>query len=295
MSLVSIVICTYNRASLLRATLERCLALEPPRGGAYEVVVVDNNSTNDTRRVVEAFAAVRPDLVRCIDERRPGLAYARNAGVRAARGSIICCTDDDCVPSLDWIAAAAEAFARDEELALIGGRVELADPLDAPIGVRTGLKPLPIRTPTEAFDHMIGCNLSFRRQAFDRIGGYDGRFGRPGGVTGDDADFVIRALRRGLAAAYRPEVLVLHHHGRRTAVAIRATKRSYARGRGAVYCKHVMRGDPGVLKSAYWEMRQSLERVLRWRRDPSTAREAADHLRNLVSGGAYFLARSLRG
>jgi glycosyltransferase involved in cell wall biosynthesis len=293
MNLVSIVVCTFNRTASLRATLQRCLALEPPPDGRYEVVVVDNGATDDTRAVIETFVQERPDVVRHVCERKRGLAYARNVGVRASRGSIICCTDDDCLPSTDWVAAAARAFARDERLALVGGRVELADAQDAPIGVRTGSVPLPVHTPADALVHMIGCNLSFRRHAFDRIGGYDGRFGRPGGVTGDDADFVIRALRHGLAAAYRPEVLVLHHHGRRTADAVRAAQRSYCRGRGAVYCKHVIRGNLGVARTVYWEMRQLLSRVARWRRDPPAAREAAIQLRNLFGGSAYFLSRSL--
>lgn len=295
MILVSVVVCTYNRATSLHASLESCLSLEPPKGGAYEIVVVDNRSTDDTQRIVQAFVAARPGLVRCIREPRQGLAYARNAGVRAARGSIICCTDDDCLPAPDWIAAAGEAFARDERLSVVGGRVELGDALDTPIGVRAGLAPRPVRTPAEAFDHMIGCNLSFRRQAFDLIGGYDGRFGRPGGVTGDDIDFVIRALLRGLAVAYRPELLIRHRHGRRTAAAVRAANRSYARGRGAVYCKYLLRGDLDVLRPAYWEALRSLAAALRWRRAPAVAREAAIHLQDLASGGAYFLARSLWG
>lgn len=295
MTVASIVVCTYNRAASLRATLERCLALEPPGGGDYEIVVVNNNSSDDTRQVIEAAMTARPDLVRCIDEPRQGLSYARNAGVRAARGGIICCTDDDCLPSPDWVAAVAEALARNAELAIVGGRVELADARDAPIGTRTGLEPRPVRTPAEAFESMIGCNLSFRRQVFDLIGGYDDRFGRPGGVPCDDVDFVIRALRRGLAAAYRPEVLVHHRHGRRTPETVRATRRSYARGRGAAYCKHLLRGDVEVLRCAYWEARRSLGQALRWRRDPGAAREAATHLRDLANGGAYFIARSLLG
>jgi glycosyltransferase involved in cell wall biosynthesis len=293
--LVSIVVCTYNRAASLRATLERCVALEPPPGGAYEIVVVNNNSTDDTGQVIRRFTSARLDLVRSVDERKQGLAYARNAGVRAARGSIICCTDDDCLPSPDWIAAAAAAFARDEGLALVGGRVELGDALDTPIGVRTGLTPRHVRTPAGALEHMMGCNLSFRRQAFDLIGGYDDRFGRPGGVTCDDTDFIIRALRRGLGVAYRPDVLVFHHHGRRTPADVRATRRGYTRGRGALYCKHVLRGDVDVLRLAYWEVRPALGRALRWRRDPETAREAVLQLRTLAGGGAYFFARSLWG
>src|SRR5262245_17872226 len=89
----SIVIATYNRASDLPATL-RSLARLSPRG-SWEVIVVDNNSTDDTRQVVEDCATSFPVRLRCLFEREQGRSPALNAGIRVARGDIIVTTDDD--------------------------------------------------------------------------------------------------------------------------------------------------------------------------------------------------------
>src|SRR5438105_3335543 len=99
---ISVVISTYNRCGWLSGALESVLAQET--GGArYEVIVVDNNSTDQTREVVEAFMARGQANLRYVFEGQQGLSYARNAGIAAARAPLIAFTDDDVRAARDWV------------------------------------------------------------------------------------------------------------------------------------------------------------------------------------------------
>ena len=97
----SVVIATYNRAADLRSTLASLAGLHPD--GAWEVIVVDNNSTDDTRRAVEEAARAFPVECRYLVERQQGRSPALNAGIRAARGEIVVTTDDDVRVPADWL------------------------------------------------------------------------------------------------------------------------------------------------------------------------------------------------
>jgi GT2 family glycosyltransferase len=278
---LSIVVCTYNRADQLRRCLEALARMTPPRRGPCEVIVVDNNSSDATPAVVEAFRTDAGHPVRYVFERRQGLAYARNTGIRASAAPLVACTDDDCLPAPDWAATLVNEFAGDCSLAVLGGRVDLYDACDAALGIRTTTERRCVDSVSDVFALMIGCNLAFRRDVFTALGGYDVRFGRPGGTTGDDVDFVYRAVRRGFSVMYSPRSLVLHAHGRRTPPDIRATQRMYARGKGAFFGKHVSAGDWRLLRNARWTL----------------ARGDAPHaahrqfVRDFVAGAAYFLRR----
>src|SRR6516162_11213107 len=91
---VSVIICTYNRQHLLKAALKSILSQQAD-GLRYEVVVVDNNSTDDTRQVIETFMGRGATNLRYLFEGRQGLSYARNAGVAVSRSPIVAFTDDD--------------------------------------------------------------------------------------------------------------------------------------------------------------------------------------------------------
>src|SRR5687767_13125293 len=100
---LGIVVCTYDRCDALARCLASLIRLEPPPDGtALELVVVDNNSSDGTRALVESWRERSPHPVRYVFERRQGLAYARNAGVRTSTAPLIACTDDDCLVAPDW-------------------------------------------------------------------------------------------------------------------------------------------------------------------------------------------------
>lgn len=118
---MSIVVCTWNRSGLLVKTLERMLDLSVPDGVGWELVVVDNNSTDDTQEVLSRYEGVLP--LRIVVEEKQGLSYARNAAARAARGRYLAWTDDDVLVNPAWISEYVDAFRRWPEATYFGGPV----------------------------------------------------------------------------------------------------------------------------------------------------------------------------
>jgi glycosyltransferase involved in cell wall biosynthesis len=121
--LATVVICTRDR----RALLERCLgalaAMVVPAGVPWEVLVVDNGSSDGTRELAESFTGSLP--IRVVDEGRPGVSSARNRGVTEARGSYLLWLDDDALVAPGWLSAYCEAIARFPGDAIFGGPIEL--------------------------------------------------------------------------------------------------------------------------------------------------------------------------
>src|SRR6185295_6783569 len=119
---ISAVITTYNRSEMLAAALEPLLR-QNAGGVRYEVIVVDNNSTDNTRTTVEAFIARGYPNLRYVFEPKQGIAHGRNAGIAAAQGDIIAFTDDDVVVTDNWIAVIKRAFAENPDVEFIGGKI----------------------------------------------------------------------------------------------------------------------------------------------------------------------------
>src|SRR5687767_2492787 len=117
----SVLICTYNRASLLRETLESLAGVRSVR--SWEVVIVDNNSTDDTRTVVEEMAVTFPAPLLYVFEPRQGKSHALNTGLDVCRGQVIVFTDDDVHVAPDWVDAACEALEGERGPAYAGGPV----------------------------------------------------------------------------------------------------------------------------------------------------------------------------
>lgn len=285
--MISVAVCTYNRAGKLRNLLTSLERMDVPAHLAWEVIVVNNNSTDDTADVIAHFAAAGTIPVRCVVEGRQGLSFARNRAVSAARGDIIAFTDDDCQVARDWLAVIAREFEQDEALRLLGGRVELFNPNDRPITIRTGLERLDLTGNTDALDILLGCNLVFRRGAVQDVGGFDTRFGVGSGLvpSGDDVDFVYRILRLRERVLYSPDLVVLHDHGRASDEQVNALRSRYLLGRGGFYAKHMLAGDRTAARMAYWEARNLLGRALSIRAE---RRENLRVLSLLLSGAAAF-------
>jgi glucosyl-dolichyl phosphate glucuronosyltransferase len=119
--LVTVAICTRNRAAILRRALTALAECETPPNALWELVVVDNGSSDDTRSVVREFESMLP--VRAITEPTPGLARARNTAVRSARGDYLVWTDDDCIVGRRWLAAYTRSFAQWPTAAIFGGPI----------------------------------------------------------------------------------------------------------------------------------------------------------------------------
>src|SRR5262249_27766746 len=119
---VSVIVCTYNRAGTLGGTLRALDEQLVPPGLKWGLLVVDNNSADTTRGVVEAVAAGARIDVRYVLEARQGLSHARNAGIARAGGAIVAFTDDDVSPASDWVASVA-AVVRETGADIVGGRI----------------------------------------------------------------------------------------------------------------------------------------------------------------------------
>jgi glycosyltransferase involved in cell wall biosynthesis len=214
----SVVIATYNRAQDLRETLQSLAALEAD--GPWEVIVVDNNSPDGTRHVVESMMAGYPVDLRYVFEREQGRSPALNAGIRAARGRIIVTTDDDVRVERDWLSQAAAALTR-HGCGYVGGRVLpiwgatppawIPDHASQQWGVIAlldyGPEPLEFgaRVP-------LGVNMAFTRDAFDTAGLFDPQTGRRAGtLLGQEVrEWCIRARGAGVRGFYAPGMTVRH-------------------------------------------------------------------------------------
>jgi glycosyltransferase involved in cell wall biosynthesis len=120
----SVIICTRNRAALLPGLIGQLRAQHYP-AEAFEIIVIDNGSTDDTRSIVEGLAAEPGVPVRYVAEQRPGITFARNRGAEAARFPYLAYIDDDCGIEVDWLSQLMSGFDLSNEVALVGGRVAL--------------------------------------------------------------------------------------------------------------------------------------------------------------------------
>jgi glucosyl-dolichyl phosphate glucuronosyltransferase len=170
---VSVVVSTYNRSSILLPALQSIVGQEAG-GVGYELIVVDNNSTDGTRELVEEFiAGCGFPHVRYVFEGRQGLSHGRNAGIAAARAPIVAFTDDDVRVPPDWVASIAAAFRAWPEAGYVGGKVLPLWEAEPPAWLRSRQQWAPLALTDcgpEPFGIgigkpvcMVGANLAFRR------------------------------------------------------------------------------------------------------------------------------------
>jgi glycosyltransferase involved in cell wall biosynthesis len=214
----SVIIATYNRAADLRDTLVSLSGLGPD--GPWEVIVVDNNSTDGTRQVVEDAMPGFPAPLRYLFEAQQGRSAALNAGIRAAQGEIIATTDDDVRVQADWLNRAAEGLQR-LGCDYVGGRVLpiWGGPRPAWLPNRGGKHWAVIALLDYGYEPLefgarvpLGVNMAFRCSAFDRAGLLDPQTGRKAGtLLGQEVrEWCIRARSAGVRGFYVPEMIVQH-------------------------------------------------------------------------------------
>jgi len=195
----SVVIATYNRSALIPRLIEALEAQTLPRD-AFEVIFVDDGSTDATPSVLAAAAERSPMRVRIAgDGRNRRQAAARNLGWRIAAAPIVAFTDDDCVPTARWLEAGLAAMGDDHRV--IVGRV-IPDPaqraIDGPFS----------RTITVSdATYFETCNTFYRRADLEAVGGFDEAFTSHGG---EDTDLGWRVVQGGADARFADDALVLH-------------------------------------------------------------------------------------
>jgi GT2 family glycosyltransferase len=196
---ISVVVCTYNGARVIRDCMEGLLCLEYPN---YEVIVVDDGSTDSTAEIVREYP------FKLIQTENRGLGSARNTGMEAATGEIVAYTDDDARPDTHWLTYLATTFMTTKHAGVGGPNIAppgdglLADCVaNAPGG------PVHVLISDTEAEHIPGCNCAYRKDALMSIGGWDTRFR----AAGDDVDLCWRLQQRGYTIGFNPAALVWHH------------------------------------------------------------------------------------
>ena len=215
----SLIIATYNRADYLRNTLVSLSALTTAE--SWEVIVVDNNSNDATRSVVEEAAGWFPVDLRYLFEPEQGKSAALNTAIRAARGEVLAFTDDDVQVETDWLDRAWEALER-HGCDFVGGKVLpiWQGPRPEWLPDRGGQHwavialldygPEPIKLVNRS---PLGVNMAIRREAFSRLGlWWDNRVGRQGNTLRgqEQREWCVRARAAGLKGFYTPDMIVHH-------------------------------------------------------------------------------------
>ena len=226
---VSVVVCTFNRAALLKRTLAALQSQRTDPGLSWELVIVDNNSTDATRSVVEATSSAFPVPVQYVFEPRQGISHARNAGIGQAEGDIIAFTDDDCRPEPDWLQNVVDCMNRWGADGL-GGRIlpEWSSPPPAWLATDRHLWTSIAMLDDSAVRQVElgpwqrqhgfrvwGANMAFRRSAFETVTGFDPSLGNRGKkkYSHEDIMFVRQLVEAGKIVMFDPAPTVHHWVG----------------------------------------------------------------------------------
>ena len=195
---ISIVVCSYNGSATIRECLSEIFKLDYP---SYEVIVVNDGSKDR----LEEYASQFP--VKLISTPNRGLSNARNTGMHNANGEIVAYIDDDAFPDPHWLQYLAYAYQHSDHACFGGPNIAPSDDgfiatcvANAPGG------PVHVLLSDEIAEHVPGCNMSFRRDALMKIGGFDPIYRS----AGDDVDVCWRIQESGRTVGFHPSALVWH-------------------------------------------------------------------------------------
>lgn len=267
----SIVIPTYNRADVLPICLETVAALEtnPAR---CELIVVDNKSTDATHKVCADFARKHPTCnFRYLFEKNQGVSYARNRGIEAACGDIICFLDDDSPPSPQWLDFLLAPFS-DPTVGCVGGP-SIPDYQGQPVpewltgdlqGLLSGYGlPFSVPTAVSRWDQFpLSCNLAIRRSLFAQVGCFRTDLDRSGNqvLAAGDTEMIARIHKSGWQVIYVPDASVRH-----LVPAARLTKAHiYRIGKGLAQSHIILTSDPSPPLILRWFVSDGLYTIQMW-------------------------------
>ncbi len=289
---VSIIVSTRNRAEYTRRFLNSLQYVTVGPDCRWELVLVDNGSTDHTAELVHSFCQEANYPIKFHTEKQRGKSRALNMGIAAAQGTVLAFTDDDVFVSPDWIKIICDYFDQNHDIDCIGGTVLLFNPQDAPITIKLSQEPAVVDAASFAPDDIpiLGCNMAIRADALKEIGPFDIDIG-PGAtiVAGEDLDMLYRLVRRGHSIAYVPEMLVYHNHGRRSQKDVQDLKTGYMVGRGAFYTKYLLQKDGLVALWAYREIKSILLRDLPKIPYNQKSRQHLKDLFHILSGASTYL------
>jgi glycosyltransferase involved in cell wall biosynthesis len=219
--MISVIVCTYNRCERLRSALGSLAQLRAPSDISWELIVVDNNCTDETAEAIKTFAANSRICVRYVFEAQQGLSYARNAGIKAARGDIVAFTDDDVTVHPRWLCELQKTFDEYDCLG-VGGKIVPVwngqEPSwlrrDGPFAFRSGVI-VSFDQGEEAQELTIspvGANMAYKKVGFEEHGFFRTDLGKIGkdSMLGEEVEFCMRLFRAGRRVVYAPKAIVYH-------------------------------------------------------------------------------------
>lgn len=196
---ISVVVCTYNGSRTIRDCLDGLRKLEYPN---FEVVIVNDGSKDNTGEIIKDYG------FRVITTENRGLSSARNTGMRAAKGEIVAYIDDDARPDPHWLTYLAATFLTTDHVGVGGPNLPPKD--DGSIAACVANSPggpVHVLLTDEKAEHIPGCNMAFRKEALEAIGGFDHQFR----IAGDDVDLCWRLQQNGGTLGFNPAAMVWHH------------------------------------------------------------------------------------
>ena len=234
---VSVIVCSYNGGRTLAACLDSLGRLNYPD---YEIILVDDGSTDDTRDIAEQFPHVR-----YIYQENHGLSHARNTGAAAAKGEVFAYTDSDCMADVDWLYYLIGTLLSGDYAGVGGPNVPppAQNWIQACVAAAPGGPSHVLLTDIVA-EHVPGCNMAFYRWAFENIRGFDAEYHK----AGDDVDFCWRLQQAGCVIAFSATAIVWHHR-RFTLRAFLKQQDGYGEAESLLRFKHlIFFGPTGTAK-----------------------------------------------
>ena len=217
--MISIIICTYNRQKFILKTL-KCLQEQDFPASDFEIIIVNNNSSDNTKAICADFVSQSPGLqINYVEEYNQGLSYARNRGIKEAKGAIITFIDDDAFAVSGFLKSIHGFFSQNSSVLALGGKVKPEFETGKPSWMSPFLMPL-----VAALDmgenikefsgksFPVGANMSFRSEVFERFGLFNNDLGRKGNnlLGSEEKDFFNRLKKATIKIIYLPEAEVTH-------------------------------------------------------------------------------------
>jgi glycosyltransferase involved in cell wall biosynthesis len=234
---VSVIVCSYNGGKTLAACLDSLSKLNYPN---YEVILVDDGSTDNTADIAQQFPHVR-----YLYQSNHGLSDARNTGAAAAKGEVFAYTDSDCMADVDWLYYLVGTLVSGDFAGVGGPNVTppAKNWIQACVAAAPGGPSHVLVTDTVA-EHIPGCNMAFYRWAFENVGGFDNEYHK----AGDDVDFCWRLQQAGSVIGFSPTAIVWHHR-RFTLRAFLKQQEGYGEAESLLRFKHlIFFGPTGTAK-----------------------------------------------
>ena len=234
---VSVIVCSYNGGPTLASCLDSLGKLNYPQ---YEIILVDDGSTDDTSYIAAQFP-----WVRYIHQSNQGLSHARNTGAAAAKGEVFAYTDSDCMVDPDWLYYLIGTLVSGDYAGVGGPNVTppAKSWIQACVAAAPGGPSHVLLTDVVA-EHIPGCNMAFYRWAFEGVGGFDTEYRK----AGDDVDFCWRIQQAGWVVAFSPTAIVWHYR-RFTLRAFLRQQDGYGEAESLLRFKHlIFFGPTGTAK-----------------------------------------------